>query len=286
MDARRLNDKAIARARSYDEVADAYERVNAPLFFDAPARALVDFAAISRAERVLDVGAGTGAVSRAALAVGANVVALDPSLLMLEAARRGGVSNAIVGSLPHLPFLDAVFDRVCCAFVMTHVDDPEAALRDMRRVLVSGGRVALSAWSPSDDPYNAAWTEVVNEFVPPGQVADAAERVLPGEPRFSREDGLSSLLISGAFHGVRSETRTFEFTMNVEEMIAAREVCASGRALRMLLSDTEWNAYHARALDVLGKKFPGGIRYLRRVFFAAGHISGGTDTRVGPTGQV
>lgn len=271
MDARRLSDEAIAHARSYDEVADAYERVNAPLLFDLPARALVGYAGITCGQRVLDVGCGTGVVSHAAAAVAANVVSLDPSLPMLIAAGRGGVSHLVSGALPHLPFPDGVFDAVLSAFVMTHVDDPEAALRDMRRVLVSGGRVALSAWSPSDDPYSAAWTGVVNEFVTPGQVADAAERVLPGEPRFSREDGLSSLLAAGAFRDVHAETRTFEFAMSVEEMIAAREVCASGRALRVLLSDTEWNAYHARAHDVLGKKFPGGIRYLRRVFFAAGH---------------
>jgi hypothetical protein len=94
------------------------------------------------------------------------------------------------------------------------------------------------------------------------------------------------LLTAGGFREVRSEGRTFEYAMSVEEMIAVREVSASGRALRLLLSDSEWNAYCARARDVLGRKFPDGIRYPRQVFFAAGYISGGTDTHVGPTGQV
>jgi ubiquinone/menaquinone biosynthesis C-methylase UbiE len=271
MDSRRFNDDAIARARSYDEVAEAYERVNAPLLFDAPARALVEYAALSRGEHVLDVGAGTGAVSRAAMAAGADVVALDPSLPMLMAAGRGGVSHLVCGSVPMLPFLDAVFDRVVSAFVMTHLDDPDAAACDMRRVLRSGGRIALSAWAPAEDPYANAWTEIVHEFARPELIADAAQRVLPGESRFARADGLSSLLAAAGFRDVQSESRTFEYAMSVDAMIATREVCATGRALRILLSDAQWGVYSARARDVLGRKFPDGIRYPREVFFAAGH---------------
>lgn len=270
MDTRRADDGEILRARSYDDVAEAYERVNAPLLFEAPGRALVEFAVLSSAEHVLDVGAGTGAVARAALAAGANVVALDPSLPMLEAARRGGVSNAVVGSLPHLPFLDAVFDRVCCAFVMTHVDDPDAAARDMRRVLKPDGRVALSAWAAADDPYSAAWARVAHEFAGPELLSGTAERVLPGEPRFSKPHGLSGLLEANAFRDVRTETISFTFSLSVKAMIEVREVCATGRALRILLSDDVWEAYRARARDVLGKQFPDGVRYQRSVFIAVG----------------
>ncbi len=259
------------RARSYDDVAGEYERINAPLMFDAPARALVECADLRTGDGVLDVGAGTGAVARAAIDAGANVVALDPSLPMLEAAGRGGVANAVVGSLPHLPFLDAVFDRVCCAFVMTHVDDADAAAIEMRRVLRSGGRIAMSAWSPSDDEYTATWNRVVREFVAVDELGAAASRVLPGDARFSQRDGLAGLLSANGFTSVQTTTRTFAFNLDPDQMVVAREVCASGRALRALLTDAQWHTCRARARDALGKKFPDGVRYERVVFIASGH---------------
>lgn len=268
---RRLNDAEVARARSYDDAATTYERVNAPIFFDAPAHALIDFAAIGPGERVLDVGAGTGAVSRAALVVHADPVAFDISTHMLLAAQRGGVSHLVCGALPELPFRDAVFDRVVSAFVLTHVDDADASVREMRRVLKPGGGIGLSAWAPADDVYTATCAEVVAEFIDPARVAEATRRVLPGEGRFSQPDGLVSLLEENGMSGVRRECRTFEFACSTEEMVASRAVNASGRALRRLLSDAEWGAYHARALEVLGRKFPDGIRYPRQVIFAAGN---------------
>lgn len=266
-------DYPLLRARSYDDVAEAYERVSAPLFFDAPARALVECAELSPGARVLDVGAGTGAVSRAALAAGANVAAVDPSSRMLLAAGRGGVRDLVGGAMPNLPFLDGVFDAVVCAFVMTHVDEPDDAVRDMHRVLRKGGCAALSAWSPADDEYARAWSAVVHEFVAPDVLAEAAGRVLPGEPRFSRSGGLAELLATNDFAFVQTVTRSFSFAPTVDQMIETREVCASGRALRMLLSDAEWKSCRERLRTVLGKKFPSGIHYDRAVYFAVGRRS-------------
>ena len=261
---------SLHRTRSYDEVAETYERVNAPLMFDAPARALVGYAAIGGADRVLDVGAGTGAVSRAVVGAGAKVVALDPSVNMLMAAQRGGASQLVCGALPDLPFFDGVFDAVLSAFVMTHVDDPEAAAREIHRVLQPGGRVALSAWSPAEDEYSVTWANVAHEFVSADVLNDAAQRVLPGEPRFSQRDGMAGLLEANGFASVRTETRVFGFMLNLEQMITTREVCASGRALHALLSNARWEAYRVRVRDVLGNKFPGGICFDRSVFIALG----------------
>jgi ubiquinone/menaquinone biosynthesis C-methylase UbiE len=269
----RRNDDDLLRARSYDDVADAYEHVNAPLMFDAPARSLVECAALAPDERVLDVGTGTGAVARAALGATSSpdrVVAVDPSLPMLMAAQRGLVRHVAAGALPDLPFVDSAFDVVLSAFVMTHVDDPEAAARELHRVLRPGGRVALSAWSPAADDYSAAWTDVVNEFAPSDVIDAAAQRVLPGEARFSQVQGLAGLLEGSAFRSVRTIIRSFTFALTLDEMITTRQACASGRALRALLPDDAWRAFQTRVRDVLGAKFPNGIRYQRDVFFALG----------------
>ena len=265
-------DDALRRARVYDDVADAYERVNAPRMFDAPARELVALAGIPARARVLDVGAGTGAVSRAvsAAARGARVVALDPSLDMLRAARRGGVTNAVGGALPDLPFSDASFDALVSAFVVSHVDDPDRAIHDMRRVLRPGGTVALSAWGPTTDAYAAAWKSVIHEFVEPDRLESAASRALPGDARFSRPDGLTGLMAVAGLASVQSITRRLVFALTVDEYIAAREVCAAGRALRVLLDDDEWSRYRRRAKTDLARRFPGGVRFDRDVYLARG----------------
>jgi ubiquinone/menaquinone biosynthesis C-methylase UbiE len=271
MESRR--DDALLRARSYDDVAEMYEHINAPLMFIEPARALVTCAALRPGDRVVDVGAGTGAVARAAIdavRTANDVIALDPSVPMLLAARRAGVHHLVAGCLPDLPFREGSVDVVLSSFVMTHVDDPDASVRDMLRVLKPGGRVALSAWSPADDAYSAAWSGVGREFVADDVLGAAARRVLPGEARFSQRDGLADMLASNGFIDTRTETHTFTFELNVEQMIRTREACASGRALRTLLSDAQWSAYQGRVRDVLSAQFPDGIRYERRVFFATG----------------
>jgi ubiquinone/menaquinone biosynthesis C-methylase UbiE len=263
-------DPQLLRARSYDDVAEVYERVNAPVFFDAPARALVEFAALARGERALDVGTGTGAVARAALPLlgERGVVAIDPSIAMLMAGRRAGVEHAAVACLPDLPFVSESFDAVMSAFVMTHVDDPDAAVRDIHRVLRAGGRIVLSAWSPSDDEYSTTWSGVAHEFVDAAELNAAALRVLPGEPRFAKREGLADLLDANGFASVRTEVLSFRFTLNVDQMAESREVNAGGRALRALLSDDAWRSFQRRVRDVLGKKFPSGIIFNRDVFFA------------------
>jgi ubiquinone/menaquinone biosynthesis C-methylase UbiE len=268
-----LDDRLLRQARSYDDAAAIYERLNAPLMFDAPARELLAIVAPARGDRVLDVGAGTGAVARvAARAVGAEgrVVAVDPSADMLEAARRGGIELTVVGMLPHLPFLAASFDLVLSAFVLTHVDDAVASVREMGRVLRPAGRIGLSAWAASDDDLARAWADVVHEFVPAEVAAAAAERVLPGEAALSKPGGLESLLASAGFPAVDTATRTFTFAMTVDEYLQAREVCASGRALHALLDGPSWERYRARAREVFAKRFGDGVGYARHVYYAVG----------------
>jgi hypothetical protein len=140
----------------------------------------------------------------------------------------------------------------------------------MHRVLRPGGRIALSAWAEADDEYSAAWTRVVHEFVDPRMVSEMAERVLPGEPVFSKPNGQSEFLEAHGFREVRNEVRSFTFSLTVDEMVSSREVCAAGRALRLLLTDDAWNSYRSRVREVLGKQFPDVIRYDRRVFIAVG----------------
>jgi SAM-dependent methyltransferase len=99
--------------------------------------------------RVLDVGCGTGAVTRALAArpgVG-EVVGIDPSPVFIERARElaDGMAKVsfFVGSGRELPFSDGSFHAVVFHTVLAHVIDPGAALAEARRVTAEDGRLAV-----------------------------------------------------------------------------------------------------------------------------------------------
>jgi SAM-dependent methyltransferase len=98
---------------------------------------------------VLDVGAGTGAASRAAVSRGASVCALDFAFGMLAYDRRAR-PPAVVGDATALPVRDATVDVVVAAFSYNHLTDPERGLRDAVRVLRPGGAVVASAYAEDD----------------------------------------------------------------------------------------------------------------------------------------
>jgi SAM-dependent methyltransferase len=129
--------------RKYDALADRYEEI---YFYVADVgRLLVDYAAPSQGVRLLDVGAGRGAVARAALAAGCAVTAVDASAGM--AARLAADYPEMVvhqRDAGALSFPDGSFDVVTAGFVVQVLTDPLAALREFRRVLAPGGAVVLS----------------------------------------------------------------------------------------------------------------------------------------------
>lgn len=102
-------------------------------------------------ERVLDLAAGTGELTRRLLdrRPDLRVIGLDQSREMLARgrAKQGGRPFALVqGGAGRMPFPAASFDRIVCANSFHLFDEPERALAEMRRVLRPGGGLTLTDW--------------------------------------------------------------------------------------------------------------------------------------------
>jgi SAM-dependent methyltransferase len=116
--------------------------------YDALAAALVAESPVPlEGARALDLGAGSGAASKAVAAAGGRPVALDAALDMLRHAR-GRRPPAVVGDARRLPLAAGSFDAAVAAFVLSHVPDPAAVLAEARRVVRPGGAVLASAFGP------------------------------------------------------------------------------------------------------------------------------------------
>lgn len=128
--------------RGFDTVADLYDEVRPHYpdeLYDAVSRAVGALAGC----RVLDLAAGTGIATRALLARGASVVALEPGLPMLRRLRATTPAAAVVAGLAEsVPLRDDVVELVVCATAW-HWLDTDRAVAEVSRVLRPGGHLAL-----------------------------------------------------------------------------------------------------------------------------------------------
>lgn len=103
-------------------------------------------------DRVLDVGCGTGYLTRIIAPVAAEVTGVDPSPPMIEHARRHAPGNCtyLVGEGQRLDLPDSSFDVVVSTFAVHHMptDQRGAAVREMFRVLRPGGRLLIGEFRP------------------------------------------------------------------------------------------------------------------------------------------
>lgn len=145
-----LDKKPTDVAAMFDRTAEKYDLLNS-LMTGGQDRAWRK--AVARAidakpgERVLDLAAGTGTSSAAIAASGAEVVACDFSLGMLQVGtrRQGELSGVtfVAGDALKLPFADQSFDAVTISFGLRNVADTQQALKEMLRVTRSGGRLLV-----------------------------------------------------------------------------------------------------------------------------------------------
>jgi ubiquinone/menaquinone biosynthesis C-methylase UbiE len=260
--------------RTYDSVAETYERVRAPVHAP-PARDLVDLVAAPRGARILDVGTGTGVTAEAAAAaVGPEglVVGIDPSLPMLRMARPRH-ARVLAAQAIDLPFRDETFDVVLANFVIAFFTKYETALFDMLRVLRPGGTLGVSWWGGGLDEFGRTWTELAETFATKELLRSAVQRAIPWNERFRDRHRLEETLRDAGLREVQVHRRQYRSTMSQADYLAGRETSGEGRFLRETLGDRLWERFRERAAGAFRERFPDPLGDTNDVLIAVGKKS-------------
>jgi ubiquinone/menaquinone biosynthesis C-methylase UbiE len=256
--------------RSYDGVAEIYERVHAPRFADA-ARDLVAALCIEGGQRVLDIGTGTGAAADEIARTDAKVVGVDRSLRMLSVAHRERPSLPFVAAdVLDLPFRDRTFDVVAGNFVFAHFAKVETALFELTRVLSRGGRIGFTTWSDSKDAFQDTWIELIETVIPRDMLAPAYAAAAPGHDRFKQPQAIEEALRRAGFRPVRTERKRYQWTYPRDDLVEGLGTWAVGRFARNMLGESSWASFLERARTTFADRFPDPLNDFRDVVLAVG----------------
>jgi SAM-dependent methyltransferase len=243
---------------------EIYEQSLVSAIFAPFAEGLVALAAPPSGARVLDVACGTGVVTRAAaqrVGTAGQVVGLDLSAAMLAVARvvpsePGAVIEWQEGNALALPFPDQTFDLVTCQQGVQFFPDRAAGLREMHRVLVSGGRVALSIWGPLQrSPGFTIFADALARHVAPG--------LLDGPFSLSDSNEVRTLLVGAGFHEVTIQPVTNLVRFRSTETFLADYIAGSPLAGTLAKVDDRVRAAIGREVSeaLLAHKVSDGIAF-------------------------
>jgi len=199
--------------------AEMYERFLVEPLFRPFAEQLLARARPTANDSVLDIACGTGIVARLArktLGASATVVGVDVSGPMLAVGR--GIDATIdwrEGNATALPVTaDEQFSMVTCHQGLQFVPDKAGAVREMRRALRAGGRVAVGTWlSIEEIPFVRDLDEIARQQL--GPFTDSRHS-------FGDGNALATLLSENGFHDATLETVSHDVRMNDNGPLFAR----------------------------------------------------------------
>jgi SAM-dependent methyltransferase len=192
---------------AFAEVAGAYER-GRPEYPEEAVRWLAG----DEPRDVVDLGAGTGKLTRALVTLGHRVTAIEPLPEMLELIPANAPGAfAMLGSAEVIPLPDALADVVTCAQSFHWFDHAEA-LPEIARILRPGGRLAF-VWNSRDD--REPWVARLSSLI--------------GSESVTRDESDAPVAESGLFGPIEKAQFEFEQSLDREtllDLVLSRSYCA------------------------------------------------------------
>ncbi|MGE5226987.1 MAG: class I SAM-dependent methyltransferase [Planctomycetaceae bacterium] len=169
-------------AVGFERAAGAYER-GRPDFPGEAVAFLVERLELAPGRVLLELGAGTGKLTRLLVQAGARIVAVEPVSAMREALRAAAPSAAGLDAVAEdLPLPDASVDAAVAAQAFHWFDGPRA-VHELGRVLPAGGPVAL-VWNVRDE--NEPWVRGLTELIEPYRGDAPSHRSMRWREAFDR----------------------------------------------------------------------------------------------------
>ena len=248
-----------------------YERFFVPAIGRPLANDLLRIAALRAGERVLDVGCGTGVVTRLAaerVGPGGAVAGLDINAGMLAVAK--SITPPDLGiewyeaSAESMPLPDEAFDVVLCQMSLQFVPDRLQGVREMRRVLTSGGRLVLNVPGPAAPMFDILADAMGRHIAP--QAAGFVRAVFA----LNEEGELEALLKDAGFRRVTVDAVTRELSLPAPKDFLWQYVGSTPLAPVVTAADGEARSALEREVVAGWQAFGSGdgMRYRQRVVVA------------------
>lgn len=234
-------------------------------------KAFLDWLAAPTGWRWLDVGCGNGAFTEMIVGQCApeSVHGIDPSDAQLCFARSRPQTRGVEfrqGSAMALPYGDRAFDAAVMPLVIVFLPDPAKGVREMSRVVRSGGGVAAYMWGQADGgfPYHTLQAEMA---------ALGAEVLTPPSPEAARVDTMEELWTAAGLRDISTHQVTVErtFTDFDEYLTTIRSSPSLGRALAAM-SATDVARLEERLRRLLSADAEGRITYSARANCVKGWV--------------
>lgn len=198
---------------SYEEGAEAYSRIMAPILASAR-RPLLESPVFNEIGNALDIGTGPGHLLQEAQDAfpDALIVGIDLSRRMLALAPGG--FPLVCMNAERLAFGDSSFDAVFMSFVLTTFADPAACLREARRVLDTGGALGVATWQSLQSEALREWVSALDKA--------GAKTVPDQKERANEPPKITKLLEEAGFVETECWTSPFSFVLQPRDFIELR----------------------------------------------------------------